>query len=100
MMAPFTIQHSNGKASVNTIRIVEQLIGTAVGACIILYGGYMVLGEKVDNATARIDAASIAIQEHVKMDSQKQADLHEWMMQQNAIVTKHETIMKQEGLMK
>ncbi len=93
MCPPFMKDQQNGTIAVNTIRIVEQLVGAVISSLIILGGGYYALVEKLDNTTT-------VMSEHVKMDIEKQKDLHDWMIKQKEITVRHNTVLRQEGLLK
>jgi len=92
-MAPFMMREADGTQHVNLIRIVEQLVGAGISALIILYGGYVLLGERVDNATQ-------TMQQHIRMDVENQRDMNKIMKDQSEALVRHETILRQQGLLK
>lgn len=92
-MSPFMRPDAEGIQHVNIIRIVEQLIGAGISALIILYGGYVLLGE-------RVDAATETMKQHIIADNIDSKEFRELMQAQQAMTIRHETVLRQEGLLK
>ncbi len=92
-MTPFMAIQPDGKQKVNIIRLVEQALSGAVYGLIILYGGYLVLGEKVDTINA-------IVKSHVASDMIVQRELQAWRLEQHELIVRHDTILRQEGILK
>ena len=92
-MAPFMKSNANGTQAVNGIRIIEQLIGAGVGAAIVLYVGHAVLVQ-------RVDTVAESVERHIDSDIIHQKELRKWMETQRDHVITHETVLRQNNLLK
>jgi len=99
-MAPYMLDTEDGRQKVNIIRLVEQALGAAVSGAFILYGGYLVLGERVDAMTDKVEIIAEAVTTHIRMDMQTQKEVQSWRLEQHAILTRHETVLRQEEILK